>query len=791
MKPKILHIILIFTLFTVFTVFGQTKYSTISGVVNDDKNRPIEGINIFIKEINKVVFTNENGLFVVNNLMAKEYSLAFSGIGYTSKTTKIKLSSKEKKSIVIFLSQEIISIDEVVVKGKNKTNQIEASSLSVKSIKVNKVKSTTTDVSQVLKGLSGIRIRETGGLGSNYSFSLNGLSDYRIRFFVDDIPVDYLGEAYKLNNLPVNIIDRVNIYKGIVPVNLGADALGGAVNIITTKSKNSYLDASYSFGSFNTNRFTLNSQYRDQKSGFTIRPKFIYNYSDNTYTMYDQEVFVDGVFQTRDVSRFHDGYSSITGSLEAGYTYLDWADELLVSHSITSVKKDQQTDIYGNPLGEVRSEEEGNITSIKYKKNNILNNKVDLKLFAVYNTISNKGIDTSSIRYNWLGEIKRVANDNTAELNNQKTVFEYNQKTFIYRTNLKYNIHENHAITLNYVGLNIKREGENRLGVSADEPFKSPNTLDKNVIGFAYNSHFLDRKLTINSSLKHYNFKIFTRNAKYIISNNTSVIEDIKTNENKLGYSFAARYYIAPKLFVKASFEKGYRLPEPIEIFGDGISVDANPELKPEESENLNISVHNTANFNKNKLRTSVNFFRRDVLNFTQKIPSAKRSKYENIRDVLIYGFELDFKYNYNNRLFIDANFTRQYSLNNVKLNERGDLNRAYKEQLPNTPFLFSNLAIAYDLFENPIKYKVTFDYNLNFVKEFYLGYSFTATAFNKNTIPEQLTNDLGVTASTINEKYSVSIQATNIFNQRVFDNFNIQKPGRAIFARIRYNFNK
>jgi outer membrane cobalamin receptor len=406
----------------VFTVFGQTKNSSIDGVVKDDQNTPVEGINIFIKELNKVVFTNEKGLFVVDNLIANEYSLVFSGIGYKSSTKQIKISAKENKSIIVFLSQEITSIDEVTVKGKSKTTRIEESSLSVKSVKVDKVKSTTTDVSQVLKGLSGIRIRETGGLGSNYSFSLNGLSDYRIRFFVDDIPVDYLGEAYKLNNLPVNIIDRVNIYKGVVPVDLGADALGGAVNIITTNSKSSYIDASYSFGSFNTHRFTLNSQYRDQKSGFTIRPKLIYNYSDNNYTMYDQEVFVDGEWQTLDVSRFHDQYRSITGGFEAGYTYLDWADELLVSQSITSVKDDQQTDIYGNPLGEVRSEQEGNITTIKYKKNNILNKKIDLKLFAVYNTLNNKSIDTSSNRYNWLGEIRRVANDNTAEINSQKNI---------------------------------------------------------------------------------------------------------------------------------------------------------------------------------------------------------------------------------------------------------------------------------------------------------------------------------------------------------------------------------
>jgi outer membrane receptor protein involved in Fe transport len=99
--------------------------------------------------------------------------------------------------------------------------------------------------------------------------------------------------------------------------------------------------------------------------------------------------------------------------------------------------------------------------------------------------------------------------------------------------------------------------------------------------------------------------------------------------------------------------------------------------------------------------------------------------------------------------------------------------------------------VVSYDLIKDFKNYKVTGNYSLNYVKEFYLGYAFIATAFDKNTIPEQLTNDLGVTISSINERYSLSIQATNIFNQRVFDNFNIQKPGRAIFAKIRYNFNK
>ena len=45
--------------------------------------------------------------------------------------------------------------------------------------------------------------------------------------------------------------ERVEVYKGVLPVNLGADALGGAVNIVSRRDAN-YLDATYSFGSFNT-----------------------------------------------------------------------------------------------------------------------------------------------------------------------------------------------------------------------------------------------------------------------------------------------------------------------------------------------------------------------------------------------------------------------------------------------------------------------------------------------------------------------------------------------------------
>ena len=64
--------------------------------------------------------------------------------------------------------------------------------------------------------------------------------------------------------------ERVEVYKGVLPVNLGADALGGAVNIVSRRDAN-YLDATYSFGSFNTHKVSVNGAYTHLKTGFTVR----------------------------------------------------------------------------------------------------------------------------------------------------------------------------------------------------------------------------------------------------------------------------------------------------------------------------------------------------------------------------------------------------------------------------------------------------------------------------------------------------------------------------------------
>jgi hypothetical protein len=270
----------VLSLLSFLSLSQKNDFSVVGKVLNQNK-APVEGVLVKIKGGDEVEITNDSGEFVFNNLSEGKYILIVSKVGVNTVMKTFNLGDTSQSNLYVDVYQYSELINEVSVVEKTDQTKIKESSWSVESIAVNNLKNSTLDVNTVLSSSSGINLRENGGVGSEFNFSLNGLNDYRVRFFIDEVPIDYLGEAFRLNNLPVNLVERVDVYKGVVPVELGADALGGAVNLITSNSKKSYLDLSYSLGSFNTQHFTLNSQYRNPKNGFTIKPRAFLNYSAN------------------------------------------------------------------------------------------------------------------------------------------------------------------------------------------------------------------------------------------------------------------------------------------------------------------------------------------------------------------------------------------------------------------------------------------------------------------------------------------------------------------------------
>lgn len=94
---------------------------------------------------------------------------------------------------------------------------------------------------------------------------------------------EVVGQAFGLNNIPVKFANRIEVYKGVVPVGFGTDAIGGVVNIVTNKHhKGWFADASYSYGSFNTHKSHIHFG-QTLGHGFTYEVNAFQNYSDNDY----------------------------------------------------------------------------------------------------------------------------------------------------------------------------------------------------------------------------------------------------------------------------------------------------------------------------------------------------------------------------------------------------------------------------------------------------------------------------------------------------------------------------
>ena len=206
-------------------------------------------------------------------------------------------------------SLRITTLEDVAITAKSKARLQSEQAFAVSVVNMKGEYAKSKSLNKVLENVSSVKIRETGGLGSDFNFALNGFSGNQVKFFIDGVPMDNWGSSFNLATLTANMADYVEVYKGSLPVTLSADALGGAVNIVTRRNAN-YVDAAYSYGSFNTHRASVNGAFTDRKTGFTLKANAFLNYSDNNYKVYAPIVDLGTGLQRGEewVKRFNDGY---------------------------------------------------------------------------------------------------------------------------------------------------------------------------------------------------------------------------------------------------------------------------------------------------------------------------------------------------------------------------------------------------------------------------------------------------------------------------------------------------
>ncbi len=767
-------------------IFSQQSNAKIYGTIKNFEGEYLPGINVFIKENNRGASSNVDGEFVIDKLKPGNYLLTISGIGFKTLEEKITLRKNQHYEINFTLEEATIKINEVVVKTNSVAEELKSKGYSISVIENTKHKNLTKDLNQVLKTTPGINIREAGGLGSGFNLSLNGLSGNQIRYFIDDIPMENFGSALSLNNFPINLIDKLEIYKGVVPISLGADALGGAINIVTDYWKKSFFDAAYSYGTFNTHRVSINSQYANWENNYYLKSSLFFNHSDNNYEMIGVPVYdleLGNYLGEKNIERFNNEYSSSMINIESGLFNQSFADKISLAFIYAANNK-----YFQHPdnnilrvFGDFQSKNESLLFFTTYRKQF---ESVKIKVYGIGGKITESVIDTSRKKYNWNGDfIQRKPDDPKGELFERRSFLEITD--WIVRSNIgiDYNFSINHKFSLSGTQNYLKRLGNDKVDV-LNRSYNSPNFIQKNLIGLAYSYIDNSKNLDITAFGKQYWYsgKIVTQNYDD---------EDVTTKPSltKTGFGIAASYKLFENLQLKSSFEKAYRIPESFEILGDGIYINPNPLLQPETSHNINLGARYSNEIGDIELKSEVNLFYRFSKDFIRFNPLGPFGEFENLNNVRTEGIEGSILVKFKNRIQLNTNLTYQSLTDQTKFDE-GLENDNYNDRVPNVPYFFGNIQFVCNLTNPNLENKLVLYYNIRYVHNFFLTWADLGNIDGKNIIPKQFTQDLQFEYSLEDGKYNLSLAVNNVFNKIVYDNFNIQKPGRSYSLKIRYFLN-
>lgn len=775
-----------------FSLHAQTKVSQISGYLKNSRNEIIEGASIQLVGTRWGGKSNRQGFFNLKNIPAGNYQLQIRALGYQTLLISVQLAASETKTINQTMHEDVQEMEEVSVLGRTESQEINRQAYNVTAIDAKSLHNSTLDLSHALDRVSGVRVRETGGVGSSFNFSLNGFSGNHVRFFLDGVPIDHLGSSFQINNIPINFADRVEVYKGVVPIWLGSDALGGAVNIITSQNAQNYLDVSYSYGSFNTHRSAINAGMTT-KTGWTFQLSAFQNYSDNNYQVtVDASDSTGKYYPNTRVKRFHDQYHNETLVAKLGVVNKPYADKLLLGITVGQNYKEIQT---GARMASVFGawHRRGNLLmpSLTYQKSNLLLKGLDLTVNANYNLGEERNIDTVFARYYWIGDPKHLGG---AGGERERSLYRYKNNNGLATATANYHLADNQMITLNNVFSTFDRKGTNEL-TPDQERYKIPRKTNKNILGLGYKYDWQE-KWSVSVFSKFYSQIAKTDTLHLDPATNQESYRAVKTTTSKLGYGAAINYFIHPNLQLKASYEKSIRLPENDELFGDVENLEGNYGLKPESSHNANVGIAYNFSFqDAHHFSVSGSAIYRYATDYIYRILNKNQSKYvpANLDGVSNIGGDAEIRYSYKSIFTAGVNFTYQNVRNEQKY-EPGytGISPVYQDRMPNLPYAFGNADAS--VFFKDVGGKgnrLSLGYNLLYVHEFYLYWPSRGGSGDKLNVPQQFSHDANITYTLQNGRYNFALECKNLTDALLYDNFSLQKPSRGFYLKLRYFLSK
>ena len=787
-------------------ISGKIYSASISGRVTDKQSQPLPGVTLLIQGTTVGTITNPDGQFEIANVPTGQHVLIISSLGYERMMKQINVNPGQSITINIAMLDSSSELDEVVVERQSIKKELETKGFAVSVIETKKASLQSIQTNDLLNRTAGVRVRQNGGIGSSVDYNLNGMSGNSVRIFIDGLPSSTYGASFSLNSIPPSLIDRIEVYKGVIPAHLADDALGGAINVILKKSIVNNISVSASYGSFNTFQTNFNGLFRNEKTGFTIRSSAFYNYSDNDYEVWGKfvrNILPNGRYDYIRAKRFNDAYRSVGGKLAAGFTSVKWADQFFISYTGSDDYNEIQHGTYMSiPYFGRFTTSQSHAASLTYSKENLFIHGLEATFngtMSVRNQVVN---DTVKWNYNWFGE-RSLGLDGNPILRPQgaqqgaPTLNHIDRNVSTYRGGLNYQVNDQHKFILSHTYFDIDRRQQDEKLSAIEREFIGTRDLQKNISSLGYEFSVFRSRLKGSIFGKYYQQYIERMDPILVEENGESYRSEdrVNSNRNTTGYGAAFSFAALKKLLILVSAEKAVRMPSEGEIFGSpGENIVENIGIAPEISNNLNIGFQ-AGDFNVSDHRVSFSgtgFIRDTKDKIIQRInprinDAVQTNPFENLGKTQAIGFEAQLNYSYNKNFQAMVNLSRFNAVFNTKYDSNGNIYDNYQQQLPNEPFFTINSTLEYtfqDVFMKEAALSLT--YYFGFVDRFYT----TWLEIEDFRTPRQFVQDFGVNYAFPNKKLVISGDIRNIFDQQVYDNFAVQKPGRAFYLKINYTIN-
>ncbi len=204
-------------------------------VLDKETGEHLPFITVILKGTTIGTTTDNSGHYFLKNLPEGKFTLEFKYLGYKTVTRDVKLEKGKTQEINVEMEEDRIALDGVVVSAnRSETSRRLAPTLvNVIDSKIFK----TTNAVNLAQGLNfqpGVRVETNCQNCGFQQVRINGLDGPYTQILIDSRPIfSALSGVYGLEQIPANMIDRVEVMRGGGSALFGSSAIAGTINIIT------------------------------------------------------------------------------------------------------------------------------------------------------------------------------------------------------------------------------------------------------------------------------------------------------------------------------------------------------------------------------------------------------------------------------------------------------------------------------------------------------------------------------------------------------------------------------